>query len=72
MRVEEDRINRNLVTALENAYTTAEFYRRSMAEAEEAGAAACRACYEDLLADAEKAVDRIKGLIRGHVQQGRW
>lgn len=70
--MEQDRINRNIVIALENAYSMVEFYRTSMEEAKAAGAEACRQCYEELLQDAEKAVTRLKGLIKGHVEKGRW
>ena len=68
----EDKINRNIVIALENAYSMVEFYQTSLEGAKTAGAEGCRACYEELVQDAEKAVVRLKGLIKGHVERGRW
>jgi methylphosphotriester-DNA--protein-cysteine methyltransferase len=68
----EDKINRTIVVALDNSYSMVEFYQTSLEEAKAAGAVACRQCYEELLQDAERAVVRLKGLIKGHVERGRW
>lgn len=70
--VEEDKINKNIVIALENAYAMVEFYRQSIEEAEAAGAVACRQCYQELLGDAQKAVAMLKGLIKDHVEKEKW
>jgi len=49
-----------------------ESYTAWLADAKDMERMAYHEIFEELLRDAQKAVDKLRGMIEGHVKMGRW
>lgn len=72
MEKEMSKLNQNFVNALSYALTGVESYTAWLEDAKEIERMAYHEVFEELLGDAQKAVEKLRGMIEAHVKMGRW
>ena len=72
MEKEMSKLNQNITHALSYALNGVESYTAWLADAKDMERMAYHEIFEELLRDAQKAVDKLRGMIEGHVKMGRW
>jgi len=72
MEKEMSKLNQNIVNALSYALTGVESYTAWLTDAKEIPRMAYHEVFEELLGDAQKAVEKLRGMIEAHVKMGQW
>lgn len=72
MEKEMSKLNQNIVNALSYALSGAESYATWLADAKSMERMGYHEVFEELLADAQKAVGKLRSMIEGHVKMDRW
>jgi hypothetical protein len=72
MEQQMSKLNQNIVHALSYALSGVESYTSWLEDAKDINRMAYHEVFEELLADAEKATGKLRGMIEGHVKMGRW
>ena len=72
MEEEMSKLNQNIVHALSYALSGVESYSTWLEDAKDIERMAYHEAFEELLADAQKAVGKLRGMIEGHVKVDRW
>lgn len=72
MEKEMSKLNQNIVHALSYALNGVESYEAWLADAKDIERMVYHDNFEEFLSDARKAVDKLRGMVEGHVKMGRW
>lgn len=72
MEEQMSRLNQNIVHALSYALNGVESYRSWLADAQELERMSYHENFEEFLRDAEKARDKLRTMIEGHVNMKAW
>ena len=72
MQKEMSKLNQNLVHALSYALTGVESYSTWLADAKDIDRMVYHEALEEFIRDAEKAVEKLRGMIEGHVKGEQW
>lgn len=72
MEQEMSKLNQNIVHALGYALSGVESYTSWLEDAKDIERMVYHEVFEGLLADTQKAVGKLRGMIEGHVKMDRW
>lgn len=72
MEKEMSKLNQNFVNVLSYALTGVEPYTAWLEDAKGIERMAYHEVFKELLRDAQKAVEKLRGMIEAHVNMGQW
>ena len=72
MQEKISKLNQNIVHALSYALNGVESHRAWLDDAKEVERMVYHENFEEFLRDAEKAVDKLRGMVEGHVDAKAW
>lgn len=72
MQKEMSKLNQNIVHALSYALNGVESYSAWLADAKDVPRMVYHEAFEEFVRDAQKAVNKLRGMIEGHVKSEQW